>query len=38
VRVSLTDRQDKPIYKHPLLLITNIIVSTAEQAWGIYGV
>lgn len=37
VRVSLTDRQGKPIYKHPLLLITNITVSTAEQAQGIYG-
>ena len=37
VRISLTDRQGKPIYKHPLLLITNIGVSTAEQARGIYG-
>jgi hypothetical protein len=38
VRVSLTDRQGKPIYKQPLLLITNIMVSTAEQAQGIYGI
>jgi hypothetical protein len=38
VRITLTDRQDKPIYKHPLLLITNIMVSTAEQARGIYGI
>jgi len=37
VRITLTDRQGKPIYKHPLLLITNIAVSTAEQARGIYG-
>jgi hypothetical protein len=37
VRISLTDRQGKPIYKQPLLLITNIAVSTAEQARGIYG-
>lgn len=37
VRVTLTDRQGKPIYKQPLLLITNIGVSTAEQARGIYG-
>jgi hypothetical protein len=38
VRITLTDRQGKPIYKHPLLLITNIAVSTAEQARGIYGI
>ena len=37
VRITLTDRQGKPIYKQPLLLITNIAVSTAEQARGIYG-
>jgi len=37
VRISLTDRQGKPIYKQPLLLITNIAVKTAEQARGIYG-
>lgn len=38
VRITLTDRQGKPIYKQPLLLITNIAVSTAEQARGIYGI
>jgi hypothetical protein len=38
VRITLTDRQGKPIYKHPLLLITNIAVHTAEQARGIYGI
>jgi len=38
VRITLTDRQGKGIYKHPLLLITNIAVSTAEQARGIYGI
>jgi hypothetical protein len=37
VRVTLTDRQDQPIYQQPLLLITNIAVSTAEQARAIYG-
>ncbi|MFN8454492.1 MAG: hypothetical protein U0401_09195 [Anaerolineae bacterium] len=37
VRITLTDRQGKPIYKQPLLLITNIVVKTAEQARGIYG-
>ncbi|HXV97337.1 MAG TPA: hypothetical protein VEC93_02870, partial [Anaerolineae bacterium] len=38
VRITLTDRQGKSIYKHPLLLITNIAVNTAEQARGIYGI
>ena len=38
VRITLTDRQGKPIYKHPLLLITNMAVNTAEQARGIYGI
>lgn len=38
VRVTLTDRQGQPLYKHPLLLITNIAVKTAEQARGIYGI
>lgn len=38
VRVTLTDRQGKPIYQHPLLLITNITVRTAAQARGIYVV
>jgi hypothetical protein len=37
VRITLTDRQGQPIYKQPLLLITNIAVKTAEQARGIYG-
>lgn len=38
VRITLTDRQGKAIYKHPLLLITNIAVHTVEQARGIYGI
>lgn len=38
VRITLTDRQGQPIYKHPLLLITNIAVKTAEQARGIYAI
>lgn len=38
VWVTLTDRQGNPIYKHPLLLISNIAVYTAEQARGIYGI
>lgn len=38
VRITLTNRQGKSIYKHPLLLITNIAVHTAEQARGIYGI
>ncbi|MCK6627976.1 MAG: hypothetical protein L6R45_22710 [Anaerolineae bacterium] len=37
VWITPTDHQDKPIYKQPLLLITNIVVKTAEQARGIYG-
>lgn len=38
VRVTLTDRQGQPIYKHPLLLITNITVKTAQQARDIYSI
>lgn len=38
VRVTLIDRQGKPIYKDPMLLITNIIVNRAEQARGVYGI
>lgn len=38
VRITLTDRQGQPIYKHPLLLITNIAVRTAEQAQAIYSI
>jgi len=38
VRVTLKDRHGKAIYKHPMLLITNIKVKNAEQAFGIYGI
>jgi hypothetical protein len=38
LRVTLTDRQGNPIFKHPLLLITNIALKTAEQARGVYGI
>jgi hypothetical protein len=38
VRVTLMDRHGKPIYKQPMLLITNIAVNKAEQARGVYGV
>ncbi len=31
------DRHGKPIYKQPMLLITNIVVNKAEQARGVYG-
>jgi hypothetical protein len=37
VRITLTDRQGKPLYKDPLLLITNMTVKTAEQARAIYS-
>jgi hypothetical protein len=38
VRVTLSDRQGKTIYEQPLLLITNIWVSMAEQARCIYSI
>jgi hypothetical protein len=38
LRVTLTDRQGNPIFKHPLLLITNIALKTAEQARSVYGI
>lgn len=37
VRVTLMDRQGQPIYKQPMLLITNIRLNKAEQARGVYG-
>jgi tRNA A37 threonylcarbamoyladenosine biosynthesis protein TsaE len=38
VRITLTDRQRKPIHKQPMLLITNIPVYTAGHARAIYGI
>ncbi len=38
VRVTLKDCKGKAIYKHPMLLITNIEVKNAEQARGVYGI
>ena len=38
VRITLIDRKGQPIYKHPMLLITNITVNRAEQARGVYGI
>lgn len=37
VRITLVERTGKPIYKQPMLLITNITVNKAEQARGVYG-
>lgn len=37
VRVVLEDRQGKPIYKHPMLLLTNIDVANAHVAQAIYA-
>jgi hypothetical protein len=37
VRITLLERTGKPIYKQPMLLITNITVNKAEQARGVYG-
>lgn len=37
VRITLLERTGKPIYKQPMLLITNITVKKAEQARGVYG-
>ena len=36
VRITLSDRKGHPIYKHPMLLLTNISVSTAELGRSIY--
>jgi hypothetical protein len=36
VRITLLERNGKPIYKQPMLLITNIRVTNAEQARGVY--
>jgi hypothetical protein len=38
VRITLTDRQRKPIHNQPMLLITNIPVYTAGHARAIYGI
>ncbi len=38
VRITLKDCKGKAIYKHPMLLITNIKVKNAEQARGVYGI
>ncbi len=38
LRVTLIDRKDQPIYKHPMLLITNKTVNTSEQAREVYGI
>jgi hypothetical protein len=37
VRVTLTDRQGKAIYKNPMLLITNVTVKTTAQAREVYS-
>jgi len=36
VRITMRDRNGKMIYKHPMLLITNVDVKTTEQAVEIY--
>ena len=36
MRITLSDRNGYPIYKHPMLLLTNIPVSTAELGRSIY--
>ena len=36
VRITLLDRKGKPIFKNPMLLITNIPVENAQQAQAIY--
>jgi hypothetical protein len=36
-RIKMTDREQKPIYKNPMLLISNMEVKTGEQARGVYG-
>jgi hypothetical protein len=38
VRVTLMDRHGQPIYKQPMLLITNLTVNTAAQAREVYGI
>lgn len=37
VRVTLLSREGKPLYKQPLLLLTNILVADAAQAKVIYA-
>lgn len=36
VRIQFYDRQDQPIYKDPMLLISNIVVKNEQMALGIY--
>lgn len=36
VRITLLDRKGKPIYKNPMLLITNIPIKNVQQAQAIY--
>ena len=38
VRITLSDRTGKPIYDHPMLLLTNISVRTPEQRRSIYRI
>jgi hypothetical protein len=38
VLITLSDREGKQIYEHPMLLITNTAVKTAEQAREIYSI
>ncbi len=38
VRITLSNREGKEIYEHPMLLITNIAVKRAEQAREIYSI
>ena len=35
VRITLSDRRGKPIYDHPMLLLTNISVPTVQQGRSI---
>ncbi len=37
VRITMMERTGKPIYKQPMLLLTNITVQKAEQAREIYS-
>ncbi len=38
VRVTLFDRKGKPIYKNPMLVLSNIAVKSAEEGIGIYRI
>jgi len=38
VRTTLFDRHGKPIYKNPMLLISNIVLKSAEEGVGIYRI